>query len=132
MDTINVDSSRVELGDNAYRQELVTFAGAIPKVAGTILARSVAAPTKLIDYVKGGSTDGNGIPCAVLVNDLVATGAGDLQANVLISGPVKLKKLVIVADGDASNIDGVVFDLLRDRMIDAIGVTGLTDGYDNQ
>lgn len=130
MEKINADSSRVELGNNEFRQELVTFTGAGTRVAGTIFARSVANPTKLIDYVKGGSTDGNGIPCAVIVNDLVATGAGDLQANVLISGPVKLKKLVIVADGDSSNIDGVVFDLLRNRMIDALGVTGLST-HDN-
>jgi hypothetical protein len=76
---------------------------------------------KLVVYVKGGSTNGNGIPKAVLLYPVTATGAGDVMADVLILGGVRKERLVINADGSDVNIDGAVIDQLR-----AVGITPVT------
>jgi hypothetical protein len=96
-----------------YRDELVTFAGAATFAAGTILARD-SVSLKLVLFVKGGSTNQNGIPKAVLTAPLTAAGAGDVKTRALISGRVRKERLVINADGDDSNIDAAVIDQLRD------------------
>lgn len=101
----------------AYRDELVTFAGAATFAAGTILARD-SSTLKLVLFVKGGSTNGNGIPKAVLTYPVTSAGAGDVKSRALIAGHVRKEKLVINADGDDSNIDGAVIDQLR-----AYGIT---------
>jgi len=95
-----------------FRDELVTFAGAATFAAGCILARD-SSTLKLVVFVKGGATNGNGIPKAVLTAPLTATGAGDVKTRVLIEGKVKKERLVINADGDDSNIDAAVVDQLR-------------------
>jgi hypothetical protein len=102
------------------RPELITFAGAATFAAGCILARDTVS-LKLVVYVKGGSTNGNGIPKAVLLYPVTATGAGDVMADVLILGGVRKERLVINADGSDVNIDGAVIDQLR-----AVGITPVT------
>ncbi|MES1178954.1 MAG: head decoration protein [Myxococcales bacterium] len=94
------------------QQEPVTFGGAGTLLQGTILARD-SSTLKLVPFVKGGVTNGNGIPKAVLLYPVTATGAGDVQADALVSGGVRLERLVINADGNAANIDGAVRDQLR-------------------
>lgn len=115
--------STVEITNNATRTVVVfgavfepgvvNFAGADTLLPGTILARD-SVSLKYVIFVKGGSTNGNGIPKAVLLNELVATGAGDLSANPIVGGRLATNKLVIDADGDASNVDNAVRDELRD------------------
>lgn len=115
--------STVEITNNAtrtiiifgavYVPGVVTFTGAGTLLAGTILARD-SVSLKYIPFVKGGSTNENGIPKAVLQNELVATGAGDFTANPIVEGRLETSKLVIDADGDASNVDNAVRDQLRD------------------
>lgn len=100
-----------------FRDELVTFAGAGTFAAGAILARD-SSTLKLVIFVKGGVTAGNGIPKAVLTYPVTSAGAGDVKARVLISGKVRKERLVINADGDDSNIDAAVIDQLR-----AYGIT---------
>jgi hypothetical protein len=107
-----IDTGSVELEGGVFRDETINFAGADTLVAGTVLARSIATQ-KLIIYAKGGSTDGNGVPRAVLTYPITVAGAGDVRARVLIGGRVKKERLVLDADGNDSNIDGVVVDLLR-------------------
>lgn len=130
LDITNVDTGSFELSGGEFRDELVTFAGADTFVAGTILARDTGTD-KLVLFVKGGSTAGNGIPNSVLAHELVATGAGDESGRVMIKGTVNLGRLVIDSDGDASNIDGVVVDELGARGITAIEVEQLAE-LDNQ
>lgn len=110
--------------------ELIVFAGADTYVEGTILARD-SVSLKLVLFVKGGSTNENGIPKAVLTQELVATGAGDLKSNVLIGGQVRLSKLIIDSDGDGSNIDKAVTDQLRDYGIESFDSVQLAE-FDNQ
>ncbi len=128
--TTNNDTAGVVISSPIYHKELVTFGGAGTLLAGTILARDTST-LKLVPYVKGGTTNGNGIPNSVLQNALTATGAGDLTANAIIGGQVRFSKLVIDADGDNSNIDNIVEDELRDFGIVVLDTTQLAD-LDNQ
>lgn len=128
----NVTVTDVDLGSvivhaDAYEHDaLVTFGGADVYVAGTILARDTSTQ-KFIAYVKGGSSNGNGVPRAILTHELTATLAGDLAASVLVAGEINQRRLVIDADGDASNVDGNVRDLLRQTGLIAVDVDQLGD-----
>ena len=111
--TTNVDTGNVLLAYGEFRDYALTFAGAGTVRSGTILARNTG-DQKLIPYVKGGSSNGNGVPAFVMTYDVVATAAGDVQVRALISGVVRKERLIIVADGNATNIDNEVIDGLRD------------------
>lgn len=113
--SINVGS--VALGDEALRDELLTFAGAATVAAGTILARD-SVSLKMVPFVKGGSTNGNGIPKGLVTYDVVALGAGDVPCRVLEFGKVNKQRLIINADGTGANVDNAVLDQLR-----AFGIT---------
>lgn len=115
-------------GDPKFRDELITFAGVATLLRGCLLARDTVSK-KLVPYVKGGSTNGNGIVCAVLTYPVTSTGAGDFKHRVLMKGNVCKNRLVINADGNATNIDGTVIDLLRDVGLMPEDVQSLT-GYD--
>lgn len=126
----NIDSGSVFIGAARFQDDVLTLAGADTIAPGTILARD-SSTGKLVLYVKGGTTNENGIPKAVLTYQVVSTGAGDSQVRVGITGEVNKERLVIDADGDASNVDDVVKDLLRNYGIVATEVTQLAD-LDNQ
>lgn len=113
MDVTNNDLGSIILKDAVFRDEPLTFTGADTYLAGTILARD-SSTDKLIAFVAGGSTNENGIPKAVLTYDVVATGAGDIQIRAMVGGTVRKSRLIIDADGDDSNVDAVVLDMLRD------------------
>lgn len=108
-----LDLGTVQIGHCEFRDELVTLAGADELAEGTILARD-SSTLKLRLFVKGGSTNGNGIPKVVLAHALSAAGSGDHAVRVISRGDVAKNRLVIDADGDDSNIDGAVIDQLRD------------------
>ena len=120
----NIDMGGVILDNPEYRDELLTFAGAATILAGTILARD-SVSLKMVPYVKGGVTNENGIPKEVIVYEVVATGAGDIPIRGAIAGSYRLPKLVIDADGDASNIDSAVVDQLRNYGLVPIDVQEL-------
>ena len=130
MTVTNVDLGSVILKNAQHRDDTITFAGADVFAEGTILARD-SVSGKLVLFVKGGATNENGIPKAVLTYDITATGAGDLPGRAMISGEVRKERLIIDADGDDSNIDAAVIDQLRDYGIVAINVTELAE-LDNQ
>ena len=120
----------VVVWDPVFEDDLVTFAGAATLKAGTILARD-SVSRKLVPYVKGGATNENGIPKAVLRDELTAAGAGDLPCRPIIGGRIRKGDLVIDADGDDSNVDAAVVDQLRDFSVIALGTTQLAE-LDNQ
>lgn len=115
----NIASPVMEEGQ--FKDDTLTFTGADVYVAGTILARD-SSTLKLIAFVKGGSTNGNGIPKTILTYDVTATGAGDIAVRVPTSGAFRKEKLVIDADGDDSNVDAAVIDQLRDYGLTATSV----------
>lgn len=112
------------------QNDTITFAGADVLAPGTILARAITSG-KLIIYVKGGVADGNGVPSVILLHEVTATGAGDLPARVGISGEYRKERLIIDADGDDSNIDAAVKDLLREISLIPVNVK-LLGIFDNQ
>ncbi len=126
----NVDIGSVILKDGQFRDDLLTFAGAATVLAGTILARD-SVSLKLVPFVKGGVTNENGIPKAILTYDVTAAGAGDEAIRDMVSGSVRFPKLIIDADGDNSNIDNAVIDELRDYTLVTIDVQELNI-LDNQ
>lgn len=120
----NVDIGNVILQDADFRDELLTFGGAATVLEGTILARD-SVSGKLVPFVKGGVTNENGIPKAIVTYDVVAAGAGDVAIRAGVAGKCRKERLVIDADGDASNVDDVVIDQLRDYGLVAIDVQEL-------
>jgi hypothetical protein len=73
------------------------------------------------------ATDGvGGVQKALMVYtgaDLVVTGAGDYVVRPMKTGGVRAERLVIDADGDASNITAAILDELRSAGIYAQSVT---------
>lgn len=124
-----LDIGSILLGDVTFKDDLLTFGGAATVAAGTILARDTST-LKLVPYVKGGVTNGNGVPCTLVVDDVTAAGAGDVPVRSLVSGKVNATRLIINADGNGTNIDAAVLDQLRARSIFPESVKQLA-GVDN-
>lgn len=128
--TTNIDNGSVFIEQGQFEDGLLTFGGAGTVVEGTILAVD-SVSLKYVPFVKGGTTNENGIPKAVLTYDVTAAGAGDEVVRPGIEGCVRIDKLIIDADGDGSNVDKAVLDQLRDYGITPRTVSELND-FDNQ
>jgi len=126
----NINNAELVIHGKEYSDEVLTFGGAGTVLKGTILARD-SSTLKLVVFEKGGTTNGNGIPKALAVVDIVAAGAGDEPLRALINGGVRSDLLIIDADGDDSNVDATVLDQLRDYTLIAVAVTEL-NSLDNQ
>lgn len=122
----NLNIGNVVLKSGESEDGALVFAGAATIKEGTILARD-SVSLKFVPFVKGGTTNENGIPKAVITYEVIATGAGDIQVRVLISGVVRKELLVIDADGDDTNVDAKVRDQLRDYNIDVVNVQELAE-----
>lgn len=130
MTVTNNDLGGPIVDDAEFKDDTLTFAGADTFVAGTILARD-SISLKLVLFVKGGVTNENGIPKAILTYDVTAAGAGDVAIRAGVAGKYRKEKLVIDADGDDSNIDAAVIDQLRDYGLVPLNVSELNI-QDNQ
>ena len=95
---------------------------------GTLLARNTST-LKLIPFVKGGTSNGNGIINSVLTAELVATAAQDYGVSVMIAGQVDKDLLIINADGNASNVDAAIVDELAKMSIYAQSYAKNTTGF---
>lgn len=126
----NVDIGSVVLEGAVFRDEALTFAGIDTLVDGTILARD-SVSLKLVPFVKGGVTNGNGIPKAILTYDVTSTGAGDVRIRAAVEGRFRKERLIIDADGTGANVDNAVLDGLRDYGLTAVDVDELNI-LDNQ
>lgn len=126
----NNDIGSVILKDAQFRDGLITFAGAGTLLEGTILAVD-SVSSNFVPFVKGGVTNENGIPKAILTYEVVATGAGDIPSRLGVAGSYRKERLVIDADGDDSNVDQAVIDELRDYGLVPIDVQELNI-LDNQ
>jgi hypothetical protein len=96
--------------------------------SGTLLARNTST-LKLVPFVKGGSTNGNGIINSVLSAELVASAAQDYNVSVMIAGQVDKDLLIIDADGNASNVDAAIVDELAKMGIYAQSYAKNTTGF---
>lgn len=125
----NNDPHSVAIEGEEFEDGAINFAGADTLVAGTIIARNTST-LKYQIYVKGGTTDGDGTPVGVLTYEVAVTASGDEQIRPLVKGTVKEERLVIDADGDNSNVDATVRDLLRQTGIVPVSTKQLGN-YDN-
>lgn len=123
-ESTNIDLGSVTFESGTYRDGLLTFADAGTVLAGTILARD-SVSGKFVPFVVGGSTNGNGVPKAVITYEVTATGAGDIAIRAMTEGKVRKQRLVIAADGDDSNITEAILDQLRDYDIATVDVQQL-------
>ena len=125
---VNNDNGSVVIEGQADRFDTFTAPASVV-LEGTILAR-LTATLKLVVFVKGGSL-GAEIPVSVLTYEVDGGGGGDVEVTTFVDGKVDLNRLVISADGDASNIDAAVIDQLQDYGIVALPVSQLNI-LDNQ
>ena len=130
MTATNCDIGNVILGNTQFEDGVLVFAGATTAKAGTILARD-SVSNKYVLFVKGGTTNANGMPKAILTYDVTATAAGDKPIRAAIEGQFRKERLIIAADGNATNVDAAVLDALRDYGLVSISVKQLST-YDNQ
>lgn len=115
----------VVLMEPRYEQNILNATGAITMVAGTVLGR-ITASGKLREYTSG-AADGSEVPIAVLQNEQVFAGAGDVPINAIVGGQVRREMLV--AHGVGALTQGEV-DELRDFTILARSTRELSD-FDN-
>ncbi len=130
MTTTPIDYGKPVVEDADFEDNVVvTLTGPNKRLkAGTILARSVADPTKFNLFVVGGSTDGNGVPAAILTYDTVekiSAGSGDVSCRPAISGKFNFNRLVVDAAGNNSTLTKAHLDLLRARGFTFSNVTQL-------
>lgn len=130
IEVTNNNTTGVAIWDPVFEGDTLTFTGAGTYAAGTLLARD-SSTLKLIAFVKGGTTNENGIPKVVLTYDVTATAAGDVAIRPAVSGRLRASSLVIAADGDASNVDAAVLDQLRGYGLVALATSELSE-LDNQ
>lgn len=132
----NIAVQNIDLGSVIFQNaefgvdKALTFTGAATVKEGTILALD-SVSKKWVPFVKGGVVNENGIPKAVITYEVVATGAGDIVVIPMIGGTVVIERLVIAADGDATNVDQDVRDQLRVYSILSVSVEELNI-LDNQ
>lgn len=115
-----LDYGSVVYADPIFERETLNFAGAATWPAGTILGR-ITANSRLVAYATGAS-DGSQTPVAVLTYEVVATGVSTPQASVLIGGVVNKERLVILADGNSTNLTKARQDQLRAAGITCVSV----------
>lgn len=130
MTVTNCDTGNVILSNTQFDDGLLTFTGAGTVKSGTLLARD-SVSGKFVPFVKGGTTNGNGVVKAIMTYDVTAAGAGDKSIRPAIAGEFRKERLIIAADGNATNVDAAVLDAMRDYGLVAISVKQLA-AYDNQ
>ena len=74
----NVDTGNVILESGDFEDGALVFAGVATVLEGTILARD-SVSLKFVPFVKGGATNENGIPKAVITYEVTSTGAGGVN-----------------------------------------------------
>jgi len=116
MITTIIDTGAPFSDNMQWEDGTLTVAGAMTVKRATILARD-SVSGNLVPFVKGGTTNENGIPKKILGHEVVFAGAGSAAVRVASSGRCIHHRLVIHADGDATNITSVVRDQLQDYNI---------------
>lgn len=129
MGTLNITNRTMNglvIADDLYADGVATATGAATWPVGAVLAK-LTASGKYVRFDPAAAT-GAEIPKAVLAAELVFTGAGDKPIRPLISGRVRLGKLV---DTAGTALTAVAIDQLRDYTIIAQPVRQLSI-QDNQ
>jgi hypothetical protein len=99
---------RVDLSE----QSVLTSAGADTVARLTILGR-ITADGKYCFYSAGNNPVGSATPVAILLNEVVADGAGDDTCSVLLAGEVEESKIIIDGANPGVGITAAIKDSLR-------------------
>ena len=110
--TTNVDVGNVLLAYGEFRDYTLSGTANDVIAEGTILARNTTSGN-LILFEKGGTTNGNGVASSVITYAVTIPSGGSIQVRSLVSGVIRKERLVIDADGNATNVDNAVIDGLR-------------------
>jgi hypothetical protein len=127
--TMTVGAGAATVFEVAGLQFTVTD-GATDFVVGDKFALTVVANNKMVVFDKAGA-GGAQLPVQILTYEVTAAGAGDEPIRSGVAGQYRKDRLVIDADGDASNVDATVIDQLRDYGLVPIDVQELNI-LDNQ
>jgi len=111
-------------------QALMTSAGAVTTYALTILGR-VTSGEKWCPYAANDSPTGANVARAILLNTIVADGAGDDPAGVMLEGEVEESKIRIYGGTVGANITEAIKDSLRQHGIFVVTKTEV-NALDNQ
>lgn len=123
----NYDISGIVLRDDVYEDGLLYSLLATTLLAGTILGRITASG--YLTAFNAAATDGSAVPIAVLTNDTELLAATPKSFRALISGQVRLSKLIVLSTG-LPPLQGVI-DALRDYTIIVLPTIQLNK-FDNQ
>ncbi|WFS86286.1 hypothetical protein vBVhaSMAG7_069 [Vibrio phage vB_VhaS_MAG7] len=121
-----LDYGSIVLKSGNIQPFTLTASSEVTYKRGSILARD-SSTGLLVEYVKGGTTNGNGVPITVLSEETTVTAeevtAGTCKVSCFTEATLRQDRLVIIADGDASNVDYIELDGLRNMNIDVSKVT---------
>ncbi len=131
MGVANADLGRVDLFDTVYGPAVYAPSAADAlDPAGLILARN-STNDKLVPYVAAGA-DGVGTPVAVLGDAVQADSTpNDFNLQAIMTGRVRLARLVVLASGVPGTVTVLVQDQLKDQGIFALDSFDLSK-LDNQ
>lgn len=122
----NNATSGVVIWEPVFDDDVLIVTGAVTYAAGTVLGR-ITASGKLTAYTSGAG-DGSQVPIAVLHEETVFTGAGEIPFRPILGGRVRRADLVAHGVGALTQAE---VDLLRDYGIVALTTTQLAE-LDNQ
>lgn len=125
------DVGRVELMSVVYGPAVFTplISGAL-YVAGTILGRETATD-ELVTYNVANVPAGSNVPIAVLGDDLQATLLESQDITVIMTGQVRLARLIVQLSGVPGVVTQAVQDQLKDQGIfasDSFNLSKLDNG----
>ena len=110
VDFVNNTPPDLLLGDNQFRDDTFTAAGADTFQKGMVLARN-SSTSKLVPYVSGGGT-GIGTPVAFLVEELITAGSGDTLIRPCFAGRAREAQVTDFNAGTPGALTVLEVDLL--------------------
>lgn len=126
LEVTNNAPAGIVVWEPVFDDDTLLAAGAVTYVRGTVLGR-ITASGKLTHYASG-NADGSEVPVAVLLDEVIFAGAGDIPFRPILAG--RLKRVDMVAHGVGALTQAEV-DQLRDYGIVALSTTQLAE-LDNQ
>jgi hypothetical protein len=114
MTVVNHDLNDGRIADGVFEDQTFYSAGADTYLDNTLVALDTST-LNLVPYVKGGSTNGNGVVYGVMTKGITVGATSSTPIRVMVGGRMVKDKVVIHADGDASNIDNAVKILCHDK-----------------
>lgn len=126
MEVTNNAPNGIVVWEPVFDNDTLLAAGALTYAAGTVLGR-ITASGKLTHYASG-NVDGSEVPVAVLLDEEVFAGAGDIPFRPILGG--RLRRADLVAHGVGALTQAEV-DLLRDYGIVGLNTLQLAE-LDNQ